>query len=94
MGDELTVLMDRVMEGAVRSLNNLIERFHQSYYYYLLVTELSVYHWTTFLSIGYYMIPFGLILLGFFGYVSTFNILRFFYGMKKDLLHFSRVFLS
>jgi hypothetical protein len=62
--------MNRLIESTVRSLNNLIERFHQSFYYYLLVTAPSAGRSTSFLSIGYYMIPFGAILLGFFGYVS------------------------
>jgi hypothetical protein len=72
----------RVMEGAIRSLNNLIERFHQSFYYYLLVREPSALRPTSFVSIGYYMIPFGLILLGFFGY-STFTL---FCAAKEDLI--------
>merc|ERR1712150_195864 len=45
----------RVMEGVVRSMNNLLERFHQSFFSYLL-PETGRY-----VSIGLYMPPFGLI---------------------------------
>ncbi|XP_060564465.1 glycosylphosphatidylinositol anchor attachment 1 protein-like [Ruditapes philippinarum] len=45
----------RVVEGIFRSLNNLLERFHQSFFFYILPgTERYV-------SIGLYMIPFGII---------------------------------
>ncbi|XP_052231014.1 glycosylphosphatidylinositol anchor attachment 1 protein-like [Dreissena polymorpha] len=45
----------RVVEGIFRSLNNLLERFHQSFFFYLLPgTERYV-------SIGLYMIPFAII---------------------------------
>ncbi|ELT93188.1 hypothetical protein CAPTEDRAFT_223994 [Capitella teleta] len=81
-----------VVEGLFRSLNNLLERFHQSFFFYLLpATERYV-------SIGLYMPPFGvmalpliikvsdrgllpllpsLILSTFFGILS-FNTTRFF----------------
>ena len=45
----------RVVEGIFRSLNNLLERFNRSYWFYLLPTT------RRYLSIGYYMIPFALI---------------------------------
>ncbi len=54
----------RVIEGTVRSVNNLVERFHQSFYYYLLVNPYQ------FISIGNYMISLGLIVLGYWAYVS------------------------
>lgn len=45
----------RVIEGIFRSLNNLLERFHQSFFFYILpATE-------RYISIGLYMPPFGLI---------------------------------
>ena len=45
----------RVVEGIFRSLNNLLERFHQSFFFYLLPgTERYV-------SIGLYMIPFAIL---------------------------------
>lgn len=44
-----------VVEGIVRSLNNLLERFNRSYWFYLLPST------RRYISIGYYMIPFGLI---------------------------------
>ena len=47
--------MGRVIEGIFRSLNNLLERFNRSYYFYLLPST------RRYISIGYYMIPFGLI---------------------------------
>ncbi|KAL0276932.1 UNVERIFIED_CONTAM: hypothetical protein PYX00_004390 [Menopon gallinae] len=39
----------RVLEGVLRSLNNLLERFHQSYFFYLLPSN------ERFVSIGLYM---------------------------------------
>ena len=47
--------MGRVVEGIFRSLNNLLERFNRSYYFYLLAST------RRYISIGYYMIAFGLI---------------------------------
>lgn len=47
--------MGRVLEGLFRSLNNLLERFHQSYFFYLLPAT------DRFISIGMYMPPLGLI---------------------------------
>ncbi|XP_021340708.1 glycosylphosphatidylinositol anchor attachment 1 protein-like [Mizuhopecten yessoensis] len=45
----------RIIEGVFRSLNNLLERFHQSFFFYILPTT------STYVSIGVYMPPFGLI---------------------------------
>ncbi|XP_076469797.1 GPI-anchor transamidase component GPAA1-like [Babylonia areolata] len=45
----------RVVEGIFRSLNNLLERFHQSFFFYLLPST------DRYISIGIYMPPFGLI---------------------------------
>ncbi|XP_054164940.1 glycosylphosphatidylinositol anchor attachment 1 protein-like [Oppia nitens] len=47
--------MGRVIEGIFRSLNNLLERFNRSYYFYLLTST------RRYISIGYYMIPFACI---------------------------------
>ena len=47
----------RIVESVCRSLNNLMERFHQSFFFYLLP---STYRY---ISIGVYMRPLGLILL-------------------------------
>ncbi|PVD20704.1 hypothetical protein C0Q70_18863 [Pomacea canaliculata] len=44
----------RVTEGIFRSLNNLLERFHQSFFFYLLPAT------DRYVSIGLYMPPFGL----------------------------------
>lgn len=45
----------RVVEGVCRSLNNLLERFHQSFFFYLLPST------ERYISIGLYMPPFGLL---------------------------------
>uniref|UniRef100_A0A3B3Z3U7 GPI-anchor transamidase component GPAA1 n=1 Tax=Poecilia mexicana TaxID=48701 RepID=A0A3B3Z3U7_9TELE len=45
----------RLLEGMFRKLNNLLERLHQSYFFYLMP---SLSH---FVSIGYYMPAFGLL---------------------------------
>lgn len=48
-------VVSRLLEGMYRKLNNLLERLHQSYFFYLLP---SLSH---FVSIGYYMPAFGLL---------------------------------
>lgn len=48
----------RVIEGIFRSLNNLLEQFHQSFFFYLLPES------HRYVSIGMYMPPFGCLLLG------------------------------
>lgn len=50
--------MGLLLEGIFRSLNNLLERFHQSYFFYLLVST------SRFVSIGLYMPPFALVAAG------------------------------
>lgn len=47
----------RVVEGTMRSVNNLLERFHQSFFFYLLPSS----HY--YISIGLYMPAFGLVAL-------------------------------
>lgn len=47
--------LGRVVEGIFRSLNNLLERFHQSFFFYLLPAC------RRYVSIGLYMPPFALI---------------------------------
>lgn len=47
--------LGRVLEGVCRSLNNLLERFHQSFFFYLLPAT------NRYISIGVYMPPFGMI---------------------------------
>ncbi|GFS29644.1 glycosylphosphatidylinositol anchor attachment 1 protein [Nephila pilipes] len=57
-GDSVTLIqMGRVLEGTVRSLNNLLEKFHQSFFFYLLPSTRS------YVSIGLYIPPFALIAL-------------------------------
>ncbi|XP_071827064.1 glycosylphosphatidylinositol anchor attachment 1 protein-like [Apostichopus japonicus] len=46
-----------IMEGIFRSVNNLLERFHQSFFFYVL-PETKKY-----VSIGLYMIPMGMLLV-------------------------------
>ena len=43
--------------GVIRSLNNLLERFHQSFFFYLQISRRN------FVSIATYMIPLGLVVL-------------------------------
>ncbi|XP_056247868.1 glycosylphosphatidylinositol anchor attachment 1 protein isoform X2 [Seriola aureovittata] len=50
-----TTTIGRLLEGMYRKLNNLLERLHQSYFFYLMP---SLSH---FVSIGYYMPAFGLL---------------------------------
>ena len=52
------VSFDRVIEGIFRSLNNLLEQFHQSFFFYLLPES------QRYVSIGMFMPPFGCLLLG------------------------------
>ena len=47
----------KVIEGVFRSCNNMIERFNRSYWFYLLPST------RRYLSIGFYMIPLGLLVL-------------------------------
>lgn len=53
------VEMGRTVEGTLRSLHNLIEPLHQSFYFYLLPSPM------TYVSIGHYMITLGLLVAGF-----------------------------
>ena len=50
--------MGRVIEGTFRSLNNLLERFHQSFFYYVLPSS------SRYVSIGMYMPGFGVLAAG------------------------------
>ncbi|XP_037494295.1 glycosylphosphatidylinositol anchor attachment 1 protein isoform X2 [Jatropha curcas] len=45
----------RLIEGVIRSVNNLLEKFHQSFFLYLLTSP------NKFVSVGVYMIPFALL---------------------------------
>ncbi|XP_057447409.1 uncharacterized protein LOC130739188 isoform X2 [Lotus japonicus] len=45
----------RLIEGIIRSINNLLEKFHQSFFLYLLTSP------SKFVSVGVYMIPFALL---------------------------------
>lgn len=55
---KMFVSFGRVIEGIFRSLNNLLEQFHQSFFFYLLPESHQ------YVSIGMYMPPFGCLLLG------------------------------
>ncbi|XP_028391270.1 glycosylphosphatidylinositol anchor attachment 1 protein-like [Dendronephthya gigantea] len=48
----------RALEGMFRSLNNLLERFHQSFFFYLLPST------SHYVSIGLYMPPLGCLMIG------------------------------
>ena len=50
--------MGRIVEGSFRSLNNLLERFHQSFFYYVLPSS------SRYVSIGMYMPGFGILAAG------------------------------
>jgi len=52
-----TLFYFRVLEGILRSLNNLLERFHQSFFFYILAST------ERFVSIGNYMPGVGFLLL-------------------------------
>ncbi len=65
----------RVMEGVFRSLNNLLERFHQSFFFYLLPAS------DRYVSIGMYMPGFG-----FLGGALVVAAL----GLWADCVHFER----
>ena len=51
-------VLGRIIEGTFRSLNNLLERFHQSFFFYLLPST------GRYVSIGLYMPMFGLLAAG------------------------------
>lgn len=50
--------LGRALEGMFRSLNNLLERFHQSFFFYLLPST------HRYVSIGLYMPPLGCLIVG------------------------------
>lgn len=50
------VFILRIVEGTLRSVNNLLERFHQSFFFYLMPSE------NFYISIGMYMPPLGLLI--------------------------------
>ncbi len=49
--------LTRIIESTLRSVNNLLERFHQSFFFYLLASS------NHYISIGMYMPAFGLVCL-------------------------------
>ncbi|KAG7033095.1 Glycosylphosphatidylinositol anchor attachment 1 protein, partial [Cucurbita argyrosperma subsp. argyrosperma] len=53
--DEFILRGGRLIEGVVRSVNNLLEKFHQSFFLYLMVST------SKFVSVGVYMIAFALL---------------------------------
>ncbi|XP_042382335.1 glycosylphosphatidylinositol anchor attachment 1 protein-like isoform X1 [Zingiber officinale] len=46
----------RLIEGVIRSVNNLLEKFHQSFFLYFLTAPHK------YVSVGIYMIPFGILI--------------------------------
>ncbi|XP_053210386.1 glycosylphosphatidylinositol anchor attachment 1 protein-like [Panonychus citri] len=69
-------VVGRVVEGVFRSLNNLLERFNRSYWFYLLPST------RRYISIGYYMIPFGLLVIPL-----LFKALNIYLKMNLDSCH-------
>lgn len=53
---EFLLRSGRLIEGVVRSVNNLLEKFHQSFFLYLLTSP------SKFISVGVYMIAFALLI--------------------------------
>ncbi|XP_061373597.1 uncharacterized protein LOC133315915 isoform X3 [Gastrolobium bilobum] len=53
--NEFILLGGRLIEGVILSINNLLEKFHQSFFLYLLTSP------GKFVSVGVYMIPFALL---------------------------------
>lgn len=54
----------RMLVASFRALNNLLEKIHQSFFFYLLASQ------NRYISILSYMIPLGLLLLPFFALVA------------------------
>ncbi|RWS11061.1 glycosylphosphatidylinositol anchor attachment 1 protein-like protein [Dinothrombium tinctorium] len=63
----------RLIEGIFRSLNNLLEKFNRSYWFYLLPST------RRYISIGYYMISFGLLVIP-----SLFKALNLYLNLNRD----------
>lgn len=57
----------RVIEGALRSLNNILEKFHQSYFLYILLSTHK------FVSVAFYMPIIGFLLLPMIFFVNILN---------------------
>ncbi len=57
--------MGRILEGTLRSLNNLLERFHQSFFFYVLPSA------HRYISIGSYMPAVGLMVAALLLKVSS-----------------------
>lgn len=53
--DDFLLRGGRLIEGVIRSVNNLLEKFHQSFFLYLLTSP------SKFVSVGVYMIAFALL---------------------------------
>lgn len=54
--DMFLLRVGRMVEGVIRSVNNLLEKFHQSFFLYLLTSS------NRFVSVGVYMIAFALLI--------------------------------
>ncbi|RWS21655.1 glycosylphosphatidylinositol anchor attachment 1 protein-like protein, partial [Leptotrombidium deliense] len=67
------VQIGRLIEGIFRSLNNLLEKFNRSYWFYLLPST------RRYVSIGYYMISFGLMVVP-----SLFQALSLYLNMNQQ----------
>ncbi|XP_022080896.1 glycosylphosphatidylinositol anchor attachment 1 protein-like isoform X1 [Acanthaster planci] len=56
-GSKSMQMVGRVLEGVIRSINNLLERLHQSFFFYVLP------NCDRYVSIGLYMPPFALLMM-------------------------------
>jgi glycosylphosphatidylinositol transamidase len=72
----------RIIESTLRSINNLLERFHQSFFFYLLPSS------NYYISIGMYMPAFGLVVLPILIQIITIWSSLFF---KKKTINFNKI---
>ncbi|GAB1606510.1 glycosylphosphatidylinositol anchor attachment 1 protein-like [Argonauta hians] len=83
LGQKTSDLMvtGRIVEGIFRSLNNLLERFHQSFFFYLMPAT------NRYISIGLYMPPFSLMtaaaLIKIFFFLNDFYAISLWIGSEK-----------
>ncbi|VDK46430.1 unnamed protein product [Anisakis simplex] len=71
----------RICEGTLRSLNNILERFHQSYFLYILSNP------KRFISVAYYMPSIGILLFPLIVLVSFIQLFILFNSNSKFLIY-------
>lgn len=77
----------RILESTLRSINNLLERFHQSFFFYLLPSS----HY--YISIGMYMPAFGLVVLPVLIQILTIWFSMFFKSKDSEFKNLEAVFI-